>query len=170
MLLAKYNRLMNQRQYSAASALSSTELNKNQKAFFKSISGTLNHILIGDIIWLKRFSALPVCKEALSCFVAVEPPKSLNAILFQDFNELSIERKRVDEVIVDWIDSLTDDTLTQCLPYQNMAGKEFGKPLGSLIHHLFLHQVHHRGQVTTLLSQYGIDFGETDILEMIDEC
>ena len=169
-LLAEYNELMNRRQYKAASQLSIQELNLDQKAFFKSVLGTLNHILIGDIIWLKRFSELPICKKPLLYFSEKNQPESLSSIIFQDFDELREEREKVDKLIVSWLSKLSDEKLNQCLSYNNMAGKTFNKPLGSLIHHLFLHQVHHRGQVTTLLSQYGIDFGETDILEMIEEC
>lgn len=56
-LQADYNRLMNQRQYEACANLSEAQLKQDQGAFFKSILGTLNHILVGDIIWLKRFGA-----------------------------------------------------------------------------------------------------------------
>jgi len=48
-----------------------------------------------------------------------------------------------------------------------MKGSSFQKDFSSLINHLFLHQVHHRGQATTLLSQFGVDFGETDLIEII---
>jgi len=49
-LFAEYNQLMNQRQYAAAGNLSEAELREDKGAFFKSILGTLNHILVGDII------------------------------------------------------------------------------------------------------------------------
>ena len=48
-----------------------------------------------------------------------------------------------------------------------MNGQNFEKEFSSLINHLFLHQIHHRGQATTLLSQSRVDFGETDFLEII---
>ena len=169
-LLAEYNQLMNQRQCKAASKLSVEELNEDKKAFFKSILGTLNHILVGDIIWLKRFAQLPICKEHLLYFTELEKPKSLDILLFQNLDEFKFEREKVDSLIVNWVRNLSDETLDQCLPYQNMVGKIFNKPLSSLINHLFLHQVHHRGQITTLFSQYSIDFGETDLLEIIEEC
>ena len=50
-----------------------------------------------------------------------------------------------------------------------MAGKTFNQPFSSLLNHLFLHQVHHRGQVTVLLSQSGVDFGDTDLIEIIED-
>ena len=169
-LLAKYNQLMNQRQYAAAATLPLTELQADKGAFFKSILGTLNHILIGDIIWLKRFAQHPSSEKALAPVTQFQQPKSLNDTIFTDLNKLRVEREKLDQVIVEWVSQLTDCDLEKCITYSNMAGESFSKNYQSLIHHLFLHQVHHRGQITTLLSQCGVDFGETDLIEIIDHC
>jgi len=169
-LLANYNQLMNQRQYAAASKLSKDQLCEDKGAFFKSVLGTLNHILVGDIVWLKRFSEHPSSTKTLSCIREMDMPSNLDSLLFTDLNVLKAQREIVDEAIVNWVGSLNDTDLDQCISYKNMAGKTFNKPLTSLVNHLFLHQVHHRGQVTTLLSQFGVDFGETDLIEIIDEC
>jgi uncharacterized damage-inducible protein DinB len=50
-----------------------------------------------------------------------------------------------------------------------MRGEVQKKNFGSLLLHLFNHQTHHRGQVTTLLSQLSIDIGVTDLLECIPD-
>ncbi|MFT7675311.1 MAG: putative damage-inducible protein DinB [Gammaproteobacteria bacterium] len=73
----------------------------------------------------------------------------------------------MDGLLVDWISPLNQDDLKGVLNYKNMAGNPFCYDLVSLMHHLFLHQVHHRGQVTTLMSQFGVGFGDTDILEIL---
>lgn len=169
-LFANYNQLMNQRQYAAAAKLSKADLCEDRGAFFKSVIGTLNHILVGDIIWLKRFSAHPSSGKLLSYIVELEKPKSLGEILFTDLEELGAERNRIDKIIIKWIGNLSDKDVCECISYSSMAGKSFSKPLLSLINHLFLHQVHHRGQITTLLSQCGVDFGETDLIEIIHDC
>lgn len=169
-LMAEYNRLMNQRQYTAAARLSEAELREDRGAFFKSILGSLNHILVGDIIWLKRFAEHPSCREALSSVAAMNKPPSLDTVLFEHLADLKAEREAMDAVIIEWVKQLPEDVLDDCIAYSNMAGKPFSKPFFAIINHLFLHQVHHRGQVTTLLSQYGVDFGETDLIEIIAEC
>jgi len=46
---------MNQRIYEVCAQLSNTELKKDRKTFFGSIYGTLNHLLLGDKIWLGRY-------------------------------------------------------------------------------------------------------------------
>lgn len=169
-LLAEYNQLMNQRQFAAAAQLSKDELEKDMGAFFHSVLGSLNHILVGDILWLKRFAEHPSCASSLSVLSMMEKPQSLDAILFRDFNQLSEQRQQMDQIIVDWIRDLSDSDLDDCIYYTSMAGKTFNKPFSSLITNLFMHQVHHRGQVTTLLSQCGVDFGDTDLIEIIPQC
>ena len=168
-LFAEYNRLMNVRLYDAASRLSDSDLRRDRGAFFKSVLGTLNHILVGDIIWLKRFSGHPSSEKALSDVARLDRPGSLDAVLFDDLAVLREERLKVDDVIVRWIHSLSEEDLGGSIAYESMAGVPYRKPFASLISHLFLHQVHHRGQVTTLLSQSGVDFGETDLIEIIAE-
>ncbi|MES9885126.1 MAG: DinB family protein [Sedimenticola sp.] len=169
-LLAEYNQLMNERQYAAAVNLSKDELGEDKGTFFKSVLGTLNHILVGDIIWLKRFAEHPSSIKSLSYIREMDKPSKLSSILFTELDGLKEEREKIDEVILNWIRSLSEDDLNRCISYKNMAGSSFSKSFVSLIHHLFLHQVHHRGQVTTLLSQYGVEFGETDLIEIINEC
>ena len=160
---------MNQRMFEAASNLSISELSEDKKAFFKSVIGTLNHILVGDIIWLKRFfSGLPN-NQVLAYVASISNPKSLDCILFSDLSELQREREKIDSIICSWIHELSENDLSKIVIYKNMAGKEFKKPYSSLISHLFLHQVHHRGQVSVLLSQFGLDFGETDLIEIIPD-
>jgi uncharacterized damage-inducible protein DinB len=54
--MARYNLWMNGRIYDCAGQLSDAERKRDRGAFFKSIHGTLNHILLGDRLWLGRFS------------------------------------------------------------------------------------------------------------------
>lgn len=169
-LLSEYNQLMNQRQYLAAAKLSEADLCKDMGAFFKSVLGTFNHIMVGDIVWLKRFAVHPSSSKALSYILELEKPKALDSILFAGLEELRAEREKIDQVIIEWSRKLTDNDMNDCISYSNMAGKLFSKPYASLINHLFQHQTHHRGQATTLLSQLGVGFGETDLIEIIDEC
>ena len=167
--LAEYNKLMNHRLYEAASRLSEDELKNDRGAFFKSVLGTLNHILVGDIVWLKRFSKHPSSQKSLSYISNLDKPKSLDAILYEDLKSLRIEREKIDNMIIKWIGALSTRDIKDYISYKNMVGLDFEKTFASLINHLFLHQVHHRGQVTTLLSQSGLDFGDTDLIEIIPE-
>ena len=168
-LFADYNKLMNQRIIESADLLTEEQLKSDQGTFFKSVLGTLNHILVGDIIWLKRFRTHPASEKALDYLNTLDHPESLDTILFDDIKNLKEEREKIDEVLINWIAGLSEDDIGDYLSYQNMTGKPQKKLVESLVSHLFLHQVHHRGQATTLISQSGVDFGETDLLEIIDD-
>jgi len=46
-------------------------------------------------------------------------------------------------------------------------GQRLEYPLWSLVAHVFNHQTHHRGQITTLFTQQGHDPGVTDLFAML---
>ncbi len=169
-LMAQYNLRMNAQVYTAASQLSADDLAKDMGAFFKSILGTLNHIMVGDLFWLNRFALLHGAdsnkfanlQAALQHF---PKPNALNQILFEDLSELHKTRKNLDAAIQAWLrkDASAQD-FTLDLTYHNSKGEGATRDFGELLAHLFNHQTHHRGQVSTLLSQKGFDVGGTDFL------
>jgi len=165
--MARYNDWMNVRLYEAAAKLSSQELLADRNAFFGSIMGTLNHIVVGDTIWLKRFAAHPANHIALDPVRQMQAPLSLDQVLFTDFNSLSHHRRFLDQVIRQWAESLTEQDLEYVLRYANTKGVVSNKRFYSLVMHFFNHQTHHRGQASTLLSQAGRDVGITDLLAVI---
>jgi len=168
-LMAAYNEWMNAKLYEAAAKLPPAELAAGRKAFFGSILGTLNHLVVGDTIWLKRFAAHPARHAALEPVRALEQPKALDQVLFTDFGELSARRRMLDGVILRWAAELSDADLEQGLRYASMKGAVSHKRLFDLLMHFFNHQTHHRGQATTLLSQAGVDVGVTDLLVLIPD-
>lgn len=164
-LMAAYNQSMNENIYTAARSLPASELLADKKAFFGSILGTLNHIAVADTIWLKRFSTHSANYTALSQLSLMEPT-SLNQQLFSDIDSLYQYRIRLDKAIIEWVDSIKEPDLNVAITYkkQNISST---KNFFSLLMHFFNHQTHHRGQVSTLLFQAGIDIGITDLLARI---
>ena len=151
-LMARYNEWMNARLYALCATLPDAELHKDRHAFFKSIYLTLNHIAYGDLAFLSRFTGVPA--------VAPEP----GVELFTGFAALRAERESLDVRVLNWATSLTQQWLAEPLTYTSkIDGKVRTVPKWALVTHMFNHQTHHRGQVTTLLSQIGLDIGSTDI-------
>ncbi len=70
----------------------------------------------------------------------------------------------MDQLIAAWVEDLTDEILAAPMRYQNLAGQPREHATWIAVSHLFNHQTHHRGQVTTLLKQAGVDPGVTDFL------
>jgi uncharacterized damage-inducible protein DinB len=143
--LALYNQWMNVSVYQAAEKLSASELNENRGAYFGSIIGTLNHIMVGDIFWFKRFSNHPLAFSSLAYFRDIAKPESLNSIVYTDLGSLREARELMDKHIVLFADELTDDVLSSALRYTDSKGSESVKNVGYLLQHVFNHQTHHRG-------------------------
>jgi uncharacterized damage-inducible protein DinB len=163
-LMADYNQGMNNNIYQASSKLSEADLAKNQGAFFGSIINTLNHILVGDTIWLQRFANHLEGFPVLNYVRALETPESLDTILYSELSALKEKREEMDELIKVFTKELTDKVISEPFPYKNTKGQVFIKNFGHILQHFFNHQTHHRGQVSTLLNQNGIDVGVTDLL------
>ena len=168
-LLSVYNQWMNSKIYETAGQLSVTELTKDRGAFFGSILATLNHIIVGDTIWLKRFATHPSCLDSLREVAGLENPASLDQVVFNDFGSLSEHRFWLDSKIINWLAELSETDLDFILSYHDTKGIPANKLYSSLILHFFNHQTHHRGQVSTLLSQAGLNVGVTDLLAQFPE-
>ena len=144
-VLAAYNQRINRQFYAACASLSEAELKRNRNVFFTSIHGTLNHLLLVDRLWLGSFVGQPVAFG------------SLDEELYANFDELKAGRERTDADIVAWADTLTNEIL------EGPASERLSFPLWLAVMHFFNHQTHHRGQVSSLLTQCGLDYGVTDI-------
>lgn len=150
--MAEYNCWMNQNIYQVCESIPDEQRKQDRGAFFKSIHGTLNHLLYGDKVWMGRFTKQP--------FSGI----SLSQELYADFAELRVEREQTDQQILDWSKGLDPDWLSQPFEYISHSDqKPRVMPAWILVTHLFNHQTHHQGQVTTLIKQLGYEPGVTDI-------
>ena len=153
--LARYNTLANRRLYDACALLPDAELKKRRLAFFGSIHGTLNHIMVGDRIWLARFSGEEV------------PSTGLDAILYEDFEELWRAREAEDARIEAFASELDEEFLEGTICYENNEGKLYNDPIDLLVAHFFNHQTHHRGQVHDMLTQTEVPPPVLDLQHVI---
>ena len=152
-MMAGYNAWCNERIYDVAAQLSDADYRADRGAFFKSVHGTLNHLLVTDRIWLKRFSGQG------------EAPNRLDAILFENLSELLAAREREDERIVGYIDGLSDADLAGRIRYKTITNPaEIEQPLAPALVHFFNHQTHHRGQVHCLLTGFGLEAPSLDLI------
>jgi uncharacterized damage-inducible protein DinB len=161
---AKYNLEFNRNLFDRLSGLSDAQRKRDMGAFFGSIHGTLNHILLADRIWLARFAvAFPELPSLADAAVLHSFP-SLSHELYARFDELDTQRRETDAVIVRWAAELSDELLATTMRYRTSNGQLREHPAWIAAAHLFNHQTHHRGQVTTLMHQLGVDPGVTDYL------
>lgn len=152
-MLAAYNRWSNSRLYEAAAALAGDQYRADRGAFFKSVHGTLNHLLVTDRIWMRRFTG------------EGEAPDRLDAILFEKLPPLRAAREAEDARIVGYVEGLGEEGLASTFTYRRVSTPEiFTQPLAPALLHLFNHQTHHRGQVHALLT--GL-VGEAPALDLL---
>ena len=163
-LLASYNQRMNQQVYAASSKLDKTAIEKDAGAYFGSVIGSLNHIMVGDLFWLTRFREHSERYKALYKLEFYPLPVSLNQILYDNLEALGKARSEIDNIVIDWISETKDSDFDEVFSYTNSKGKTFRKMFSSVVGHFFNHQTHHRGQVSTLLNQFGEDVGVTDFI------
>ena len=151
-LMADYNAWMNRKLYEAAAGLPDAARKRDLGAFFKSLHGTLNHILLVDLMFLARFEGQPL------------PAAGLDEDRHDDFGDLRAEREATDARILDWIAELDRAWLAEALTFTSVVdGVTRTLPRWVMVTQMFNHQTHHRGQATTLLKQLGADPGTTDI-------
>jgi uncharacterized damage-inducible protein DinB len=147
-LMAAYNQKMNEQLYAACAKLSDADRRLDRGAFFRSIHGTLNHLLLTDRLWFGSFVGQPVSFGAL------------DEELYANFDELRGERRATDARICEWAAELTSSDLGAPM---RSGGAVMNAPLWVFVLHFFNHQTHHRGQVSALLSQSGVEYGVTDL-------
>jgi len=156
--MARYNAWQNQSVFAAADTLDDEARNMDRGAFFKSIHGTLSHLLWGDQIWMHRFSGSPA--PAVS---SIEASPDMTG----DWAELKQRRTAMDQAISTWAQSLDPEWLKDDLTWFSGAAKrEVSKPAGFLVTHFFNHQTHHRGQVHAMLTAAGTRPDDTDLFYM----
>jgi uncharacterized damage-inducible protein DinB len=152
-MFAGYNAWANRRLYDAAAQLSDADYRADRGAFFKSMHGTLNHLLATDRIWMKRFTG------------AGEAPERLDAILHGRLADLDSARTAFDRDIVTWVNGLDEARLQGTIRYRRVSTpEEFVQPLMPALDHWFNHQTHHRGHAHVILTSLGRPAPELDLL------
>ena len=141
---ARYNEWANRRLYDHAAKLSDAEYRADRGAFFKSMHGTLNHLLTADQVWMHRFTGQG------------PSPDRLDMIQHETLADLRRAREAEDKRILDYVDGLTDAQLAGSIRYRRVSTPEvFEQALAPALAHFFNHQTHHRGQAHSILCSFG---------------
>jgi uncharacterized damage-inducible protein DinB len=157
--LARYNRWANARLYAAAGSLSEEEYRADRGVFFRSVHGTLNHLLVVDRLWLARITGER----------NPDAPVRLDAILHEERDALAAARAREDERIEAVVDGLDGTRLASPLRYRTTLGWEHEQPVAEVLAHMFNHQTHHRGQAHAVLTGLGREAPPMDLVLYLRE-
>ncbi len=152
---AAYNVWANGLLYDAAADVSSEMFTRDAGAFFGSLSGTLNHIIVADRIWLRRIRG--------------DGPEEnqLDRLITDDIADLRAARQVEDERITDFVETRQEADFLADVSYHNTSGEAFMQPLNTIMAHFFNHQTHHRGQAHGILTQLAGAAPSIDLLYYI---
>jgi uncharacterized damage-inducible protein DinB len=156
--MATYNAEMNRRIYAGAGRLSDEQRRQDIGLFWKSLHGTLNHLLWGDRQWMSRLDGWPPNTV----------PNPQSATLIADFDELREERFKADARMEDFASRVDETWLSEDLKWwSGSAKREMQREKRGLMVHFFNHQTHHRGQAHAALTIFGVDPGDTDLFLVV---
>lgn len=153
--MARYNAWQNESLFAAAATLDDAARRQDRGAFFKSIHGTLCHLLWADRMWLSRFAG------------TAKPIQRIHESgdLVADWADLAAQRQSFDGTILDWARTLSPEWLADDMVwFSGATQREMRKPRTLLVVHLFNHQTHHRGQVHAMLTAAGARPEDTDLM------
>ncbi|MBP8150414.1 MAG: DinB family protein [Limnohabitans sp.] len=151
--LARYNRWATGRLLDAVAVLPETDYRRDVGLFFKSLHGTLNHLLVGEhMLWYPRFAR------------GVSPVLALDA-------EIEPDRERLAQALkggaVNWVQLIGTwpvERFDGQLSYTTMRGTSAHLPFAATLAHVFNHATHHRGQITAALTAMGQPCPELDMV------
>jgi uncharacterized damage-inducible protein DinB len=156
--MAAYNSEMNRRIYDGAARLTDEARRADVGLFWKSLHGTLNHLLWADRQWMSRMDGWPPNTV----------PNPLSATLHADFEGLRAARVEADARIEAFADRIDEAWLSEDLVwFSGAAGREMRREKRGLLVHFFNHQTHHRGQAHAALTMRGVDPGDTDLFLVV---
>jgi len=149
---AAYNAWANTRLYDAAGQLDPAARTRDIGAYFTSLHGTLNHILVADQVWMRRLTG------------EGPDPRELDEITQPGFRALRRAREAEDARISAYVDGLAEDAFAESVDYANLAGQPQNMERGLILAHFFNHQTHHRGQAHDGLKRLGLEPPALDLL------
>ena len=157
-LLAEYNTWANGRVFRMAAALTDEQYRRDVGVYFKSLHRTLNHIMVGDLIWMHRLTGTG------------RMPGRLDEIIHDDLTGLTAERRQQDARLLAYVSELPEVKFEESWEYRMLNGASVRQLRRETLAHVFNHQTHHRGQAHSALSLLGVTEPESlDIAAMLRE-
>lgn len=158
-MLARYNLWATRKLYEQVDALSEADYRDDCGLFFRSIHGTLNHLLVGgDLVWYPRF-AHGVSPQGVQLSDEVEPGRAA----------LKERLVHSGERWCALVETLPEERYQGLIDYTTMRGTRATLPFAATLAHVFNHGTHHRGQISAALTARGGEGPEIDLVYMLQQ-
>ena len=154
-MLARYHLWATDKLLTQLAGISDAHYRQDCGLFFRSVHGTLNHMLVGELHWHARFA------DGVSLKLA------LNAEL--KFGRAATVAALRDAVChwSDWLAAVAPERFTSQIHYSRASGEQVITPFAATLGHVFNHGSHHRGQISAALTGMGYACPEMDIIYML---
>lgn len=166
--LAMYNRSVNQSMIDLLGPMPREQVMMDTKAFFHSIFETFMHNLNTDLVWLRRFEGIyPNIKCLRGNAILALEDRQIRKNAEGDFRNIFEIRRHIDALIEEFIHEITDQDLIRAIQYKNIRGVLMEKLLWQALLHWFLHQTHHRGNISVMLDMLGVNNDYSSLISRV---
>jgi uncharacterized damage-inducible protein DinB len=153
--LFEYNYWARDRQLQVCAGITEEQFLRPLGNSFPSLRDTFTHLLAVEWLWLERWRGR-------------SPQTLLAPEEFPTLAALSQRWQTVEHEMRQYVAALTEETLECPLTCVSTRGQAWTYPLWRMIQHLLHHQSYHRGQVTALFRQLGVQPPKVDFLDGCD--
>ena len=163
--LARYNRAANEQLVGLLATLPEGGLSRPRGSFFGSMQGILDHVMTCDINWLRRFRELFPEDGPLNRARLQPMGHAWTNYEFPVFEDYRRERALVDSIFVDWVAMADTSRFGEVLAYSDSHGTPKSYYFRDALDHVFNHQTHHRGQVSQILDELGVEHDYSNLID-----
>ena len=156
-ILVRYNRLTNVELGQLLSKLTEEQLTLTIGGFFESIIRTANHILLADIMWLRRITRGVRDVAPLESEIPETVPFDFTSVPWPRLEQYLPVRETVDALLERLVAMIPVANRTVRFSYVRGNGEQRDSVVGHILLHLFNHQTHHRGQIALMLDELGVE-------------
>ena len=156
-ILSSYGKGVNNKVISILEGISEEKLQQDMKAFYKSILKTFIHMTMADINWFIRLKNLFPASALTRSELLQTTIDDLQDRVEKNYREIFSIRRAADELFVKFISELPEEDFKKVINYKDRMGNALSNKIGHILLHLFNHQTHHRGAISTMLDMQGID-------------
>jgi len=165
-LMAAYNRKTDEELFNLLEGIDPALLTKETGSYFGNLLGIVNHLLVSDLQWFNAYRNsnldLPVLESTVLEFQ--HPGWAQN--LYQDLPPLRNHQERMDALFVDFVDKTPAALFEGEIEVTRSNGKRYTFPFGKLVLHLLNHRTHHRGAISQILDQNGVENDYSNLMRM----
>ena len=154
--LYKYNQWANAKILNAAANVSSEQFLADASYPHGGLRGTLTHTLFAQWIWRNRWEG-------------TSPTTRLRPEEFPTFDSLRARWMEEEQLLMAFVDSLTDEKLNEVIPYKNTKGVALQQVLWKMMAHVVNHGTQHRAEAAAMLTDFGCSPGDVDMIYFLDE-